>query len=403
MKNTIYLLWLEGIHPSSLSTIPSLVELAAHGIDLHLTPLPLVEPGQCYYQAMTGMGAGKLGRFDAVRPENYTVQECTGIPEGALGCLLPDVLRKHKLAVASLEITASDALAMLASAGERLDCALIRFSVGAAFSSSELDVLIRQCMALAMPDAHLFVLTDVCSRAMHILVNVNDFLKDEGLLEVQEPYIQGGINWPQTLAYGLGTGQIWVNLRGREPQGVVSPGREYQDVCNALVHELSTNWLDPRTHEPVAARVFRRDEIYSGEFVFKAPDLITVYRPGYAASPKALRLELDGHVVAPQPVHTPWGDDPGQAPYARLIARGPELVNGFSGQAALIDLVPSIMYLLGLSIPRRIDGEVFAPMFSQSYLLQMPIERVEDTDELLSDEEEDIIIERLRNLGYMGE
>src|SRR5581483_8001633 len=184
-------------------------------------------------------------------------------------------------------------------------------------------------------EAHLFVLTGVSSPSPRTLVNVNDFLADEGLLEVRQPRSRATIIWSETLAYGLGTGQIWVNLRGREPQGIVNSGREYQEVCNVLIRELRTNWLDSVTYEPVVEQVFKKDEIYTGEYLFKAPDLTVVYRPGYAASPNATNLDLDGESIlsAQQTDHVAVASDPGQsqAPYARLIAGGPSLVSDFSG------------------------------------------------------------------------
>ncbi|HZR42321.1 MAG TPA: hypothetical protein VFB12_19530 [Ktedonobacteraceae bacterium] len=401
MKKPIYLLWLEDVQPSSLSTVPSLVELARRGIDLHLTPLPLVEKGQCYYQAMTGMGPGKFGRFDAVQPEMYCAQVLSGIPEG--GRLLPDILRKHKLAVTSLEITATDALDILTSAAEAPDLALVRFT--AVLAPNELDALVQHCLAIIGSEAHLFVLTGVSSPSPRTLVNVNDFLADEGLLEVRQPRSRATIIWSETLAYGLGTGQIWVNLRGREPQGIVNSGREYQEVCNVLIRELRTNWLDSVTYEPVVEQVFKKDEIYTGEYLFKAPDLTVVYRPGYAASPNATNLDLDGESIlsAQQTDHVAVASDPGQsqAPYARLIAGGPSLVSDFSGQAELIDIMPSIMYLLGLPIPQHVDGQVIEAIFTQSYRLQTPIRRSEVDEGLLSDEEEGLIVNRLRDLGYL--
>src|SRR5581483_4627168 len=140
-------------------------------------------------------------------------------------------------------------------------------------------------------------------------------------------------------------------------------------------------------------------------YLFKAPDLTVVYRPGYAASPNATNLDLDGESIlsAQQTDHVAVASDPGQsqAPYARLIAGGPSLVSDFSGQAELIDIMPSIMYLLGLPIPQHVDGQVIEAIFTQSYRLQTPIRRSEVDEGLLSDEEEGLIVNRLRDLGYL--
>src|SRR5258706_16294408 len=83
MKNSVIILWLEGVNPARLSEVPVLGELARDGVDIQLTPLPLFEKGSCYYQTLTGMGSGKIGRFDAVRPEKYDVLEDSRAPDGA--------------------------------------------------------------------------------------------------------------------------------------------------------------------------------------------------------------------------------------------------------------------------------------------------------------------------------
>ena len=395
MKNSTFLLWLEGVDPNLLTTIPSLAKLAAGGVDLRLTPLPLVEKGVCYYQTLTGMGSAKFGRFDTVHPERYQACSDTGIPEGALGHLLPDVLRAHKLVVTFLE--AKDRQSLDALANQTLDCAMIRFLNAGNASVDEIDALVQRCTELATPGAHLVVLTDVWKPVPQKLVNVNDFLADTGLLEVGSTRNRADINWTETLAYGLGTGQVWINLQGRELQGIVGSGREFQKVSEALVNELSTNWLDPQTQEPVVERVLRKEEAYSGDYLFKAPDLVVVFRPGYSASPKAIELDFDGMSVSEN------GSTLSKvAPYARLLASGPNLVSGLVETGSLIDVVPTVMYLLGQPIPMHLDGSVISSIFTQAYRQQTPVQHMENEDDLLSDEEEGMIVDRLRDLGYLG-
>lgn len=396
MKNSVFILWLEGVKPEHLSVVPSLAELAADGVDLQLKPLPLVEKGVCYYQTLTGMGSGKLGRFDAVRSEGYRAYEDTNIPEGALGRLLPDILRSHKLAVTFLETKDKTALGSLA--GQTFDCALVRLLGLESADTAEIDAIVRRCTKLAGPETHLVVLTDVWCPSPSKFVNINDFLADVGLLEAGASHDCAGIVWPETLAYGLGTGQVWINLRGREPQGIVGSGSEYQEVCEALIKELRTNWRDPQTGEAVVEQVLRKEDAYTGEYLFKAPDLVVVYRPGYAASPKA--LDFDGASVRDATVGA--GAPNGVAPYARLIASGPSLESGLTETATLVDVMPTLMYLLGQPIPMQVDGNVISSLFTQVYRQQTPVRRLESDEDLLSDEEEGMIVDRLRDLGYLG-
>lgn len=398
MKNRVCLLWLEGLNPESLSAVPSVAKLAAGGVDLQLAPLPLFERRVSYYQTLTGMGSAKFGRFDGVHPERYHAHEEADVPDGAFGHLLPDLLRSQKLPVTYLETRDRGVPGSLAS--QAYDCAIVRLLDMGSASATEVDSIVGRCAELVTPETHLFVLTDVWSPAPRKYASINDFLADVGLLEVGESRKREDIVWSETLAYGLGTGQIWINLRGREPQGIVGSGREYQEVCDALVNELRNNWRDPETNELVVEQVLRKEEAYSGEYLFKAPDLIVVYRPGYAASPQAFALDFAGRSISE--IEAALGDAAVNAPHARLIAGGPCLNGGVSDAAALIDVVPTILYLLDRSIPMHVDGNVIASIFTPSYREQTPVKRLGSDEDLLSDEEEGMIVDRLRDLGYLG-
>lgn len=394
MKNSLYLLWLEGIDPQNLAYLPGLEKYIKQGVDLHLSPLPLVEQGQCYYQLMTGMGSGKFGRFDAVYPQGYMVYPNNGTPEGALGHLLPDLLRQRNASFLSIDVDASDDLAALQG---QPDVVLIRIPAAGALANDQLNNLIERCLERITLTTYVMVLTDVWHPTRSAHVNINDFLADIGLLEVGETRTKDAIVWSETLAYGLGKGQIWINMRGREPQGAVSAGREYQEVCDALINGLKTHWVNPQTGEPIVEQVFKREELYEGDYLFKAPDLITVYRPGYEASPKAVLLDFDGesvHVLAPAAAI--------QGPFARVIASGPALLSGQRQEARLTDVLPTILYLLGQTIPSDIDGKALVDICTTAYREQVPVRYADENAEDLSDEEEGMIVDRLRDLGYLG-
>jgi hypothetical protein len=398
MKNSVSLLWLEGIQPEQMPALPSIASLLSQGVDVRLAPQPLAEARQCYYQTMTGMGAGKLGRFDAVQPENYSAKPVGEDAEGALGHQLPDLLRTRKLTVLDMPVSGEQELAALT--GQSYDVAILRVRQAGTHDETALDALLQQCIEATSSSSHLMVLTSVSSGPTIAQVNINNFLVESGLMETAEPRAQASITWSETLAYGLGTGQVWINLRGRESQGVVRAGKEVQEVSNALIQELTTNWLDPQTKQPVVERVYKKDELYSGDYLFKAPDLTVVFRPGYSASERAFALDLDGQSV--QPAAQPAQAHDVHAPYARLIARGPSFEAQSGIEAQLVDVVPTILYLLGQSVPQQVDGNVIEPLFTQAYREQVPLKRATDDADELSDEEEGMIVDRLRDLGYLG-
>lgn len=393
MANDAYMLWLEGVTPDRLRKLASVRAIAARGVDMRLLPLPLAERVNCYYQMLTGMGSGKLGRFDAVYPAAYVAHKDTDVPEGSWRRCLPDLLTADGSATL-LEHDVEEAAETLAHAGPK--GALIRVRDAGNSADEALDALISQAATQLGTDGHLVVLTDVYHPAPRRMVNVNNFLADMGLLETQP---DGSIVWSETLAYGLGTGQIWLNLRGREQSGIVATGREYDDVRAALTDMLSHEWRDPEGDEKVVSQVLTREDAYSGDYLFKAPDLIVVYQPGYGASPHAAALQLDTASILPGDQTPSETTDP---PAACLIGCGPAFAAGSEATGSLVDVVPTLLYLIGRPIPQHVDGAVMSAMFTPAFQEQTPIVAAGNGAAVLSQEEEDMIVGRLQALGYLG-
>src|SRR5262249_15236649 len=105
------------------------------------------------------------------------------------------------------------------------------------------------------------------------------------------------VDWSQTVAYGLGINGLYLNLKGREPEGIVDPG----DQREALLMELKGR-LEAVTDENgqrVIRTVYRADKIYSGDATELAPDLIVGYCRGYRASWETVAGELTPEIIAP--------------------------------------------------------------------------------------------------------
>lgn len=397
MSDEIDILWFEGIAPERLRALPSVRALAARGVDARLTPQPLAEATNCYYQTLTGLGSGKLGRFDAVRPVAYTPHEEADAPEGAWRRTLPDLACAGGRTVAQVDVNADAALDALADA--QADCALARIRGAGKADDETLDAIVRQRVERVGPAGHILVLSDVWTPAPRRMVNVNNFLADVGLLERASDGPAATVVWSETLAYGLGAGQVWLNLRGREPDGAVAPGSEADEVCATVKDLLLNEWRDPDTGAPVVAQALAKDEAYTGEHVFKAPDLVVVYRQGYAPSPHARALALDEASVLPGEPDAPVSDE---YPSACLVAAGPSLTSGAEFTGRLVDVVPNVLYLLGLPISHHLDGQVITALFSPAYRERTPVIQAASDATTLSADEEDVIVGRLQALGYIG-
>jgi len=140
-------------------------------------------------------------------------------------------------------------------------------------------------------------------------------------------------------------GRIFINLRGREPLGSVNPGKEYETLRDQLVESLS-GLRDPDSGETMIEKVYRREEIYTGECFPQAPDLVAMPHRGY---------DLKGSIK--KDVLTDRGVITGAHTYddAMLCIRGQEIAKE---EAAIVDVMPTILKLMGVPIPQDVDGEV---------------------------------------------
>src|SRR5690606_29405849 len=86
------------------------------------------------------------------------------------------------------------------------------------------------------------------------------------------------IDWSPTTAYSAGYGApIFVNLKGRQPQGIVEPGAEYEERIERLIADLR-QVRDPATGEPYFGEIYRPHDLYTGPFLEQAPDLLPLPR-----------------------------------------------------------------------------------------------------------------------------
>jgi predicted AlkP superfamily phosphohydrolase/phosphomutase len=231
------------------------------------------------------------------------------------------------------------------------------------------------------------------SRQPHKGVNVNDFFEDEGLAERKD---DGSVHWEETLAYHVGHGQIWINLLGREPYGVVSPGKEYLEVREALIAILTEQLLDSETGASIIRTVWRKEDIYNkeAEFFVDAPDLIVTFLPGYCPSSQSVRL---GFGTADQGRSTEHPTC--QANDRWLLAWGNSIKSEYSGDGRLVDLVPTALYILGLPIPRVLSGRVLEEIFEPGSANS--VQPRYQAESGLTLEEEALLVDRLGALGYL--
>src|SRR6266478_6259348 len=221
------------------------------------------------------------------------------------------------------------------------------------------------------------------------------------------------IDWTRTKAYCseklAATPSIWINLRGVKPRGIVEPS-EYEPLLKLISDKLK-ELKDPRTDEPVIKRILRREEIFHGQYVNAAADLILDWweTSHFSTSPSFPENTLDPAVEIRErrpSTESEWGGTHRRD--GVLIAHGEPFKKGAEIQGArLIDIAPTILHLMGQPVPEDMDGRVLEELFEPAFMTRNPIRvRVSELSDggqgaQYTDEEAAIVEERLKGLGYI--
>jgi predicted AlkP superfamily phosphohydrolase/phosphomutase len=217
------------------------------------------------------------------------------------------------------------------------------------------------------------------------------------------------VDWSKSRAYSFGRhlGSVYVNLKGREPEGIVEPGAEYEAVRDEI-ERLAYDFRDPRTGRKLIGEVLRREEIYTGPHLDRAPDLIL--RP---VEPSDIFFGLAdfGHRKTVDTVYRYSGM---HRDHGMLIMNGPGIRQGSEIQGAVIhDIAPTVLHTMGLAVPSDMDGQIMEEAFDKGYMEAFPSEILQRTPSAsaaaavaagtgYTEEGEKEILERLQGLGYLG-
>ncbi len=210
----------------------------------------------------------------------------------------------------------------------------------------------------------------------------------------------GAFDWSRTVAFCPWNAQqgIRLNVRGREPQGIVAPGAGYERLREEIRQALLET-TEPQTGLRVIDRVWRREKVYRGPFLGEMPDLVFTLRPPFSASPVQQRLWAD----------TGWASGD-HSLEGMLIAWGRGVAPGRVEGASLVDVAPTVLYLAGQPVPTAMDGRVLAGALDPVSLAANPVRHEEGALLLpevppvggaLTPEEEAELQARLRGLGYL--
>jgi predicted AlkP superfamily phosphohydrolase/phosphomutase len=219
--------------------------------------------------------------------------------------------------------------------------------------------------------------------------------------------IDQALDLTRTRAFAYGTfGNIVVNVRGREAQGVVEPGDEYERVRDEIAAGLLE--LCSPTGERIVRAVHRREDMFDGPQLDRIPDLLVEF-DDYAWLGK-------GNLKGPTPtlwdeVQIEGGSEVlyvGSHRFEGILAlAGPSAASGVKLSARIEDVAPTVLYLLGEPVPDNLEGRVLVEAVEPSLLDERqpeyrPADGLELDQSRRFDEAETAAVEsRLRGLGYL--
>ena len=170
------------------------------------------------------------------------------------------------------------------------------------------------------------------------------------------------VDWQNTKAYFAGYNGININLKGREPEGIVEVS-EYEKVRSDLINMLK-QLRDPETGITVVKNVYRREEIYWGDCLSRLPDIVIEYiNESFYESCLSF-----GETFLKRDMFYKPSDPPVSSAHTRrgiFLAYGPDIrcMGDKPLKVSIYDITPTILHIFSLPIPNDIDGKVLTEIF----------------------------------------
>jgi predicted AlkP superfamily phosphohydrolase/phosphomutase len=214
--------------------------------------------------------------------------------------------------------------------------------------------------------------------------------------------VEASLDWEHTKAFfpsipGQG---VFLNLGSGDRKGTVQPGKEYENLRETIKQSL-LELRDPESGETIMDWVKFREELYTGGQVKYAPDVVFCARNysflarQHFGDPRVIRLSENAPNGFPRPEGV-------------FIARGKEIKEGFTFTGAdIMDLTPTVLYLMGYPVPDDMDGRVLTEILKDGITDTYPVQTEpagafeEDSRRDYTEEEEEKIRTRLKALGYI--
>ena len=222
------------------------------------------------------------------------------------------------------------------------------------------DEVVGQMVEIAGPETDVFVISDHGFSPIVKELRLENWLRGEG-------YVRFKDSKPVVDAYAPGpfAGLVRVNRKGRDHEGIVETKEEYDRLREEIRQKLE-KLRDPDTGDPFVERIYNREELYHGPYLENAPDLVFVE--------KKTRFVARGGAQIPGVFGAPSYSFSGfHRPEGVLLAAGPHIRRNSERQTfSIMDVTPTLMWILDAAAPKDLDGHVMAGLVGQDKISARP-------------------------------
>ena len=232
---------------------------------------------------------------------------------------------------------------------------------------ARMDELIGRVMTQIDDQTLLMIVSDHGFKSFARCVNLNAWLHQAGYLALKPGKTESGdwfddVDWSRTRAYTMGLNGLYLNLKGREREGIVEAGVEAESLKDELRRKLD-GLVDPASGRIGITGVFDCEAVYAGPYVDNAPDLIVGYGDGYRASWDSVMGKVTSQIFEDN--LKAWSGDHCVDP--RLVPGVLFCNHKISDEKpAIVDVAPTVLKLFGLALPGYLDGKPWTVGISTS-------------------------------------
>ena len=188
-------------------------------------------------------------------------------------------------------------------------------------------------------------------------VDLNRWLEINGYLKVKEgarseKYLTA-IDWSQTKAFAVGLAGMFLNIRGRQSQGIVAPGAEAASLCREIAEKLG-ELTDPDNNQAAVKTAYVSSDVYRGPYADAGPDIIVGYQRGYRASWETAIGQVTNDVF-----HTNTKAWNGDHCIDHTLVPGVLFCNKNieTEEPRLMDIGATVLDMFGVAVPNHMDGK----------------------------------------------